>query len=98
MVYTFMKNVCLTIEYDGTNFFRMAAAAGRRTVQGELERVLSVLCKQEVKLARDKPHRCGVHALDQKACFQGEFGIPVDRIPLAANKMLAVKELLQWEM
>jgi tRNA pseudouridine38-40 synthase len=84
-----MKNVLLTIEYDGTNFSGWQRQPGRRTVQGELERVLSILCKQEVKLQGTSRTDAGVHALDQRACFCGEFGIPVDRIPIAANKMLA---------
>lgn len=84
-----MKNVLLTIEYDGTNFSGWQRQPDRRTVQGELERVLSILCKQEVKLQGTSRTDAGVHALDQRACFCGEFGIPVDRIPIAANKMLA---------
>ena len=84
-----MKNVLLTIEYDGTNFSGWQRQPGRRTVQGELERVLSILCKQEVKLQGTSRTDAGVHALDQRACFCGEIGNPVDRIPIAANKMLA---------
>ena len=86
---TSMKNVLLTIEYDGTNFSGWQRQPGRRTVQGELERVLSILCKQEIKLQGTSRTDAGVHALNQRAGFCGEFGIPVDRIPVAANKMLA---------
>ena len=39
------KHLLLTIEYDGTCFSGWQRQPGRRTVQGELERVLSVLCK-----------------------------------------------------
>ena len=34
----------IRIEYDGTAFYGWQRQPGRRTVQGELERVLSVLC------------------------------------------------------
>jgi tRNA pseudouridine38-40 synthase len=84
-----MKNVLLTIEYDGTNFSGWQRQPGRRTVQGELERVLSILCKQEVKLKGTSRTDAGVHAFDQRAGFRGEFGIPIDRIPVAANRLLA---------
>jgi len=84
-----MKNVLLTIEYDGTNFSGWQRQPGRRTVQGELERVLSVLCKQEVTLHGTSRTDAGVHAFGQRACFKGEFGIPTDRIPVAANHLLA---------
>ena len=84
-----MKNVLLTIEYDGTNFSGWQRQPGRRTVQGELERVLSVLCKQEITVQGTSRTDAGVHAYGQRACFQGEFGIPTDRIPVAANHLLA---------
>ena len=85
-----MKNVLLTIEYDGTEFSGWQRQPGQRTVQGELERVLSILCRFPVKIDGTGRTDAGVHALAQRATFCGEFGIPVERIPAAANDMLAV--------
>ncbi len=84
-----MKNVLLTIEYDGTNFSGWQRQPDRRTVQGELEKVLSILCKQQVTLQGTSRTDAGVHAYGQRACFKGEFGIPTERIPLAANHLLS---------
>ena len=44
------KHLLLTIEYDGTCFSGWQRQPGRRTVQGELERVLSVLCGNAISI------------------------------------------------
>ncbi|MBR2735699.1 MAG: tRNA pseudouridine(38-40) synthase TruA [Firmicutes bacterium] len=85
-----MKNVLLTIEYDGTAFSGWQRQPGQRTVQGELERVLSLLCRFPVRIDGTGRTDAGVHAMGQRASFSGDFGIPVDRIPAAANDLLAV--------
>lgn len=84
-----MKNILLTIKYDGTNFAGWQRQPDQRTVQGEIERVLSILCKQNITLHGASRTDSGVHSFDQKACFKGKFGIPVDKIPKAANNLLA---------
>jgi len=84
-----MKNVLLTISYDGTNFSGWQRQPDRRTVQGELERVLSELCRKEIQISGTSRTDSGVHALGQRASFQAEFGIPVERIPLACNHLLS---------
>ncbi len=85
-----MKNVLLTIEYDGTAFSGWQRQPGQRTVQGEVERVLSLLCRFPVRIDGTGRTDAGVHALGQRASFSGDFGIPVDRIPAAANDLFAV--------
>lgn len=84
-----MKNILLTIEYDGTNFCGWQRQPGRRTVQGELERVLSVLCRQEITVAGTSRTDAGVHAYGQRVTLRGDFGIPADRVPIAANNLLS---------
>lgn len=83
-----MKNLLLKIEYDGTGFCGWQRQPGARTVQGELEKVLSVLCGQQIVLEGTGRTDAGVHALGQCATFSGDFGIPVNRIAAAANAML----------
>lgn len=83
-----MRNLLLTIQYDGTGFHGWQRQPGQRTVQGELEAVLSVLCRQPVTLAGASRTDAGVHALGQRAGFSGTFGIPTDRIAVAATRLL----------
>ena len=72
---TGLKNIHLTISYDGTNFCgwqrQDKAAAGRpvRTVQGELEKALEKLAKEPVALIGSGRTDSGVHAYGQAANF-----------------------------
>lgn len=86
-----MRNILLTIEYDGSSFYGWQRQPERRTVQGELERVLSLITDSDVALEGAGRTDRGVHARGQKASFRGEFGIPADRIPIAANNILSGK-------
>ncbi|MEG0291856.1 MAG: tRNA pseudouridine(38-40) synthase TruA [Anaerovoracaceae bacterium] len=82
------RNILLTIEYDGTNFFGWQRQPNVPTVQREVERVLSILCKQDVLINGTSRTDAGVHAYGQRASFKGEFGIPTDRIMFAANNLM----------
>ena len=83
------RNVLLTLEYDGTGFHGWQRQPGMRTVQGELERVLSILCGCDITVNGTSRTDAGVHALGQRASFSGEFTIPAERIRLAANNLLS---------
>jgi tRNA pseudouridine38-40 synthase len=63
----------LLIEYDGTGFAGWARQNGRRTVQGELERALSVSLRREaVPVTVAGRTDAGVHAWGQVASYAGE--------------------------
>jgi tRNA pseudouridine38-40 synthase len=63
----------LLIEYDGTDFFGWARQPGRRTVQEEMERALSVvLGRESVTLTVAGRTDTGVHAIGQVASYAGE--------------------------
>lgn len=83
------RNLLLTIEYDGSEFSGWQRQPERRTVQGELEKVLSKVCGTDVQINGTSRTDAGVHALGQRASFKLESGIPTDRIKLAANNILA---------
>lgn len=78
----------LTIEYDGSRFSGWQRQPDARTVQGELEKVLSKVCNGVVELNGTSRTDAGVHALGQRASFKGEYGIPTDRIREVANNHL----------
>lgn len=83
------RNLLLTIEYDGTGFSGWQRQPGKRTIQGELERVLSSVCGMEVKLEGTSRTDAGVHAYGQRATLRGQFGIPTDKLALVVNRRLA---------
>ena len=83
------QNVLLKIEYDGSGFHGWQRQEGMRTVQGELEKALSIVIGSDVHIDGTGRTDAGVHALGQCATFSGKFGIPVERIPIAVNNILA---------
>ena len=78
----------LTIEYDGSNFSGWQRQPNARTVQGEMEKVLTKVCGAKVELNGTSRTDAGVHALGQRASFKGEYGIPTDKIMNASNNHL----------
>ncbi|MGP1569505.1 MAG: tRNA pseudouridine(38-40) synthase TruA [Eubacteriales bacterium] len=84
-----MRNVLLTIEYDGTRLSGWQRQPLRRTVQGELERCLARILGQEVLLAGVSRTDAGVHAHAQKASFFLNNSIPLQNLKTALNNMLS---------
>jgi tRNA pseudouridine38-40 synthase len=64
-----MRNVRLLIAYDGTDFSGWQRQAGRRTVQGEIEKALEKVHKAKVNLTGSGRTDAGVHAAGQAANF-----------------------------
>lgn len=87
-----VKNILLTIEYDGSYFSGWQRQPEVRTGQGAIEEALEKLLGQKVQLNGTSRTDAGVHAHGQRASFQGEFGIPTSRIQKALNDMLASGE------
>ncbi len=83
-----MTNVLITIQYDGTGYSGWQRQPHKKTVQGEIEKALSKLCKQPIKINGTSRTDAGVHAYGQAASFAGDFEIPVERIKLAVNGLL----------
>ena len=91
-----MRNILLTISYDGTDFCGWqrqddAATGGEaeRTVQGEIEKALEKIHKQPTALYGSGRTDSGVHALGQAANFYS----PVDSMP-AENYVRALNTFL----
>ena len=68
-----MKNILLKIAYDGTGFSGWQRQPGSRTVCGEIERVLSSLTGEDIKLDGTSRTDAGVHALGQCASFRSDM-------------------------
>jgi len=72
-----MGRVALGIEYDGSAFRGWQQQPHARSVQGELQRVLSRIAGHEVALTAAGRTDAGVHALLQVAHFDTEAARPV---------------------
>jgi tRNA pseudouridine38-40 synthase len=81
------KKILLTIEYDGTGFSGWQRQPGKRTAQGTLEQALSDLMGREMTVSGVSRTDAGVHALGQRAVFEGDIRIPTEKIPGVLNRM-----------
>ena len=94
-----MKNILLTVSYDGTDFSgwqrqeRAEDKIRERTVQGEIEAALSRLLKSDIILYGSGRTDSGVHALAQKA----NFFSPVDSFP-EKNYVRALNAILPGDI
>lgn len=75
----------LTVAYDGTAYSGWQAQRGRRTVQGEIERVLLRILRQETPVRASGRTDAGVHALGQVVSFAAATSIAPERMQRALN-------------
>ena len=78
-------NYRLLLQYDGTDFHGWQVQDGLRTVQGELERTLSLLEDAEVKVVGSGRTDTGVHAEGQVANVRLNRDFTPERLRLAIN-------------
>ncbi len=85
-----MRNLKLTIEYNGANFSGWQKQNGKRTVQGELETAFAKLCPNENEIVVEGSGRTdsGVHALGQVASVKIENPIPTSKCKEVLNSLL----------
>lgn len=78
-------NYKLLIQYDGTDFHGWQVQENQRTVQGELQRVLSLLEDSEVGVAGSGRTDAGVHAEGQVASVKLARSFTPDKLRGAIN-------------
>jgi len=86
------KNICLEIEYLGTNYFgfQLQDKPGKReiTVQEVLEKAIKKLFKEKIRIAYASRTDRGVHAKGQVVNFKVDTVIPLRNIKDALNTFL----------
>lgn len=85
-----MRNIKLVFAYDGTKYhgFQIQNKTELKTIQGTLERALSILTQEEVAVIGSGRTDAGVHARGQVANFHSNTRIPAERFPMAVNSLL----------
>jgi tRNA pseudouridine38-40 synthase len=78
-------NYKLLIQYDGTDFHGWQVQENQRTVQGELQRVLSLLEDTEIGVAGSGRTDAGVHAEGQVASVKLSRSFTPDKLRGAIN-------------
>ena len=83
-----MKNIKLTIEYEGTNYGGWQSQDSIVTIQETIENALKTLTKEEIKLNGSGRTDAKVHALGQVANFKTMSNIPGERYKYALRHLL----------
>lgn len=83
-----MRNIALTLMYDGTNYHGWQVQKQDITVAETLEKALATVVCHPVKCTGAGRTDAGVHAETYIANFRTTSTIPCDRIPLAVNTRL----------
>lgn len=83
-----MKNIKLTIEYEGTNYSGWQIQENAITIQEKIEEALEKLIGDKVKLIGSGRTDGRVHALGQVANFLTNSNIPGDRYKYALKQLL----------
>lgn len=83
-----MRNLKLTIAYDGTNYLGWQRQKVGPTIQGVIEETLARLVGHKVKLRAAGRTDAGVHALGQVANFLTTSKMPLPDLHRALNALL----------
>ena len=83
-----MRNIKLTLEYDGTDFVGWQTQANGRSVQEEIAKVLHHVLQEKVTLNGAGRTDSGVHARGQVANFHTTSSLDLNSIHNALNGML----------
>ena len=83
-----MRNLAIKLRDEGTAYHGWQVQKSEISVAETLEKALSKVCGERIKLTGCGRTDAGVHALSYCANFRTESRIPVDRLPLAVNSRL----------
>ncbi len=87
----------IVFSYDGANYYGFAKQPNKKTIQGELERVFSLILNQKIIIKSSGRTDRGVHALAQVADFECDKILDnnkvLHQINKALNKDIFVKSL-----
>lgn len=83
-----MKRVMLTVAYDGTSYSGYQVQENASTIEGELNRCLKDLLKEDIKVIGGSRTDAGVHALCNVAVFDTQARLPGKKISYALNQRL----------
>ena len=83
-----MRNIKLTIEYDGKDFNGWQKQPNKLNIQGEIERAIKEITGEDVELIASGRTYAGVHSFGQVANFKTNSNLPSQKFAIALNTKL----------
>ena len=83
-----MRNIKLTIEYDGKDFNGWQKQTTKLNIQGTIEQAIKQITGEDIELNASGRTDAGVHALGQVANFKTNSKIPIEKFAIAINSKL----------
>lgn len=83
-----MRNIKLTIEYDGKKFGGWQKQIGKLNIQGEIEKAIEEITGEQTVLYASGRTDAGVHAIGQIANFKTNSNIAIEKFAIAINSKL----------
>lgn len=83
-----MRRIKLTVAYDGTDYHGWQLQPGCATIEGELNRQLTLLLGEKITVIGASRTDAGVHGLCNIAVFDTNSRIPGDKFSYALNQRL----------
>lgn len=83
-----MRNIKLTIEYDGKDFNGWQKQPNKLNIQGNIEQAIYAITGEEVELNASGRTDAGVHSFGQVANFKTNSNIPIEKFAVAINSKL----------
>lgn len=83
-----MRNIKLTIEYDGSDFNGWQKQPTKLNIQGEIEQAIKEITGENVDLIASGRTDAGVHSLGQVANFRTNSKIEIEKFAIAINSKL----------
>ena len=83
-----MRNIKLTIEYDGKDFNGWQKQPGKPNIQGSIEYAIEQITGEKIELFASGRTDAGVHAYGQVANFKTNSNLPIEKFPIVINTKL----------
>lgn len=82
------RNIKLSYMYDGSRYFGFQRQPKQITVQGEIEKILKLVCNEEINLISAGRTDRGVHAKHQVSNFYTSSNVSADKFKYLLNRAL----------
>lgn len=83
-----MRNIKLTIEYDGKGFNGWQKQPNKLNIQGEIEKAIQNITGKQINLIGSGRTDAGVNAYGQVANFKIDSNFPIEKMATAINSQL----------